>query len=89
MLSISLAGRTAVITGAGRGIGRAIAAVLAEAGAAVVVNDLDAAAATETAAELTGKGFRAIGIPGDVTSSDFPEILISTAWRQFGTSPVT
>src|SRR5205809_641896 len=78
MLGIDLSNRTALITGAGRGIGRAIATQLAIAGASVVINDLDADALNETA-----EGLRAISgvsaLSGDVTAPDFPAKLVKTA----------
>jgi NAD(P)-dependent dehydrogenase (short-subunit alcohol dehydrogenase family) len=67
---LSLAGRTAVVTGAGRGIGAATARRLAEAGADVVVADLDEATATATASEIAAAtARRAIGVALDVADS--------------------
>jgi 3-oxoacyl-[acyl-carrier protein] reductase len=63
-----LAGLVAVVTGAAQGIGRAVAASMADAGAAVTVVDVDEEAALKTAAELEGDGHRALGVRGDVTS---------------------
>ena len=62
-----LVGHRAVVTGAGAGIGRAIALRLAEEGARVVVNDLDAETAEETAAHITDAGGTALVAAGDVT----------------------
>ncbi|WP_040689700.1 SDR family NAD(P)-dependent oxidoreductase [Nocardia vinacea] len=67
---ISLRGRRAVVTGGGRGLGRAIASRLAEAGADVLIGDIDAALAVAAAKELAEQhGVRVIGTAMDVTDS--------------------
>jgi 3-oxoacyl-[acyl-carrier protein] reductase len=63
-----MAGGTAVVTGAGRGIGRAIATRLAQDGFAVLATDIDGAAAENTAATLRAEGLAAHAAPLDVTS---------------------
>ncbi len=74
-------GRVAIVTGAARGLGRAVAARLYERGAAVVVNvrDRDRAVAV---AELLGP--RALAVAGDVTAAGFPDHLVSQTLEQFG-----
>ncbi|MEO8229968.1 MAG: SDR family NAD(P)-dependent oxidoreductase [Chloroflexota bacterium] len=67
--TIDLSGRRALVTGAGRGIGRAIALRLARAGADVAVNDLDPATAERTATEIRGLGRTAAVAAGDVSRS--------------------
>ena len=79
-----LAGKVAVITGAGRGIGKATAALLAREGAAVVVNDFDAGPAEETVKAITDQGGKAMAFPGDVTAKDFGERFINAALTTFG-----
>ncbi|MDT5350598.1 MAG: hypothetical protein QOH91_3885 [Mycobacterium sp.] len=65
--TIDLEGRRALVTGAGRGIGRAIAHALASAGAAVAVNDVDPSQAEAVANEITADGGKATPLPFDVT----------------------
>lgn len=64
-----VAGRNAVVTGAGRGIGLACAEALAEAGAHVVIADLDPTLAQDAAAQLRGKGYQVSERRLDVTDS--------------------
>ena len=63
-------GKIAVITGAGTGIGRMAARVLARAGAAAIATDIDGAAAEQTAAEISGEGLKATAYRMDVTNED-------------------
>jgi 3-oxoacyl-[acyl-carrier protein] reductase len=80
----TLRNRTALITGAGRGIGRAIAEKLAEYGASVMINDLDAGPAGEAAAAVTGAGGSAASMAGDVTDPAFPQRLVDATVERFG-----
>ena len=79
-----LDGKVALVTGAGRGIGRALAGKLAAEGALVVLNDLDADVAEAAVAEITAAGGVAISCPGSVTDADFPKRFIGTAVERFG-----
>lgn len=74
-----LRGKTAIVTGSGRGIGRAIAQGLVSAGARVMINDLDAQVAEETAAAL-GMQFCA----GNVTDPAFPQTLVDATLSAYG-----
>jgi 3-oxoacyl-[acyl-carrier protein] reductase len=76
--------KTALITGAGRGIGRAIAEKLAEYGASVMINDLDAAPAAETEAAVQQAGGRAASLAGDITDPAFPQRLVDATVERFG-----
>jgi 3-oxoacyl-[acyl-carrier protein] reductase len=71
----------AIVTGSARGIGRAIAELLSEQGAKVVVNDLDADAAEQAASEIAGE---TAVFGGDLTKGDAPERLVATAVDAWG-----
>ena len=77
-------GKTAIVTGSGRGIGRAIALKLASEGASVVVNDLDPGPAKETVdlIEQLPNG-NAISVPGSVTEAGFTDDLVRTTLGAF------
>jgi 3-oxoacyl-[acyl-carrier protein] reductase len=76
--------RVALVTGAGRGIGRAIAERLAAEGCKVVVNDLDADVATETAQSLIESGALAVAVAGNVTDSGETDLMVDAAEQAFG-----
>ena len=88
-----LDGRVAIVTGAGRGIGRSVALLLAAEGASVVVNDIgaaldgsggDAGPAQQVAAEIADVGGKAVASLADVADHGAAEGLIATAVEQFG-----
>jgi NAD(P)-dependent dehydrogenase (short-subunit alcohol dehydrogenase family) len=83
-MTISLDGKVAVVTGSGRGIGRAYARALADAGAAVVVNDVDADVAAEAVASITDAGGRAVAEVVPVGSSEAADRLVARAVEAFG-----
>ena len=68
--------QTAIVTGAGRGIGAATAKLMAEQGARVVVSDLDAELSAATADAITSAGGEAISVPGDVMDTAFPDRIM-------------
>jgi 3-oxoacyl-[acyl-carrier protein] reductase len=74
----------AIISGSGRGIGRAIALKLAAEGARIVVNDLDEAPAHDVVGEIEAAGGRAVACIGNVTAPDFGERFVATALDKFG-----
>jgi len=79
-----LKNKVAIITGAGRGIGKAIALAMAEEGAAVVVNDAVAETAKSTSEEIVRLDSRAFPFAGDITDFDVARELIQTAVTRFG-----
>jgi 3-oxoacyl-[acyl-carrier protein] reductase len=79
-----IAGKVAILTGAGRGIGAATAKMFGAEGASVVVSDLDPAPAEETAANIRHAGGNAIVVAGDVTDPAFPAQLIKATLDAFG-----
>ena len=78
-----LDGKVALITGAGRGIGRATALKLSGEGARVVINDLDSGPANEVISEIQSRGGEAVACIGSITAPDFPERFIATAIERF------
>src|SRR3954468_10695078 len=71
MATYDVADRSAIVTGAGSGIGRAIATLLAANGAAVLVTDLREEAVNEVVGELTAAGGTAAGLAGDVSDPEW------------------
>ena len=93
MTELRFDGRVAVVTGAGRGLGRAYARLLAERGASVVVNDLggtvdgtgrDGAPAAAVVAEIEAAGGKALADTNDVSTEDGAAALVRAAIEQLG-----
>ena len=80
----NLDGKIALVTGSGRGIGRAVALKFAQEGAKVVVNDLDSDVGDAVVAEIRDMGGEAVACNGSVTDVDFGERFIKTALDNFG-----
>ncbi|MCF8035160.1 MAG: glucose 1-dehydrogenase [Desulfarculaceae bacterium] len=76
--------RIALVTGAGRGLGKAIATVLAQKGAHVAVADLDPETAGQTAAEIEGLGRKALALEMDVTDEASVDQAAAAAQEHFG-----
>jgi len=83
-MNISLANRAALVTGAARGIGHAIAAKLAAAGASVLLVDIDESALRGAKSALDSQGARVSTMAGDLTDPHFPESIVRKLVAEFG-----
>jgi 3-oxoacyl-[acyl-carrier protein] reductase len=79
-----LDGKVAIVSGSGRGIGKAIALKLVREGARVVINDIDAGPAAETMEDIRTLGGEAKVCVGDITQADFGTRFVATAVEAFG-----
>ena len=82
--AVRLDGKVAIVTGAGRSLGRAYAIALAAAGADVVVNDVDPVTADDTVGEIVATGGRAVAVVGPVGPTETAEALVAAATQTFG-----
>jgi len=84
-VNITLSGRAAIVTGAARGIGFAIAQKLAGAGASVVLTDVDGEALERARAQIEKSASgKAAAVAGDLTGADFPQTVVDKALDTFG-----
>ncbi|HEX9797850.1 MAG TPA: glucose 1-dehydrogenase [Anaerolineales bacterium] len=83
-MSGPLAGKVAIVTGSGRGIGRAVASAYCQAGARVIVNDVDQDAVDAVVAELRQAGAEAAGRQAEVGGTEAGEQLVAAALENFG-----
>ncbi len=81
---MDLHGKVAVVTGAGRGLGRAYVEALAHAGTSVVVNDVDKGLVDEVVAAVEARGGRATGVAAAVGSTETAQQLVDAAVSKFG-----
>ncbi|HEX2182940.1 MAG TPA: 3-oxoacyl-ACP reductase family protein [Rubrobacteraceae bacterium] len=80
--------RVALVTGAGSGIGRAIAEKLAQNGERIVVNDLNAATAEEVVAGIQESGGEAAAAPGDVSDPEAVQQIVAAAREAYGSPEI-
>ncbi len=84
MSGATLVGKVAIVTGSGQGLGRAYAVALAQAGAAVIVNDVNESSAGETVELITAGGGRAVSEVGAVGTAEVAQALVDRAVSEFG-----
>ena len=84
MLGIDLSGQVALVTGGGAGIGRGIAVSLADAGADVVIAEVDPVRAEESAELVRAAGREALAVPTDVMDTDQVRAAVAAADERFG-----
>lgn len=87
-MSMSLEGRVALVTGAGRGIGKQIAIRLAQAGAEVILTSRTAEGAEAAAAQIEKSGGKVRGVALDVSNPDDVDSVIKTLLSDYGTIPL-
>lgn len=81
---MKLRGKVALVTGAGKGIGKAIAKILAENGATVAINAYHQESASGACKELTDAGYRVMAVPADVSDQDSVNTMVSDVENQLG-----
>ena len=81
---MELENKTAIVTGGGRGIGKAISMCLAEEGANIVLADIDLQSAEKTAAEIEAMGRRPLVVRTDVTRRDEVQAMVACVLDAFG-----
>ena len=77
-------GKVAIVTGAGKGIGRASALAFAAEGAAVSIADIDRAAGEETRQLIADKGGRALFVEGDIAGESYVKQVVAETVAEFG-----
>src|SRR4030042_3950164 len=82
--TLELLGKVALVTGAAQGIGRAIALLLAQKGADIVVSDINLEKAEETAKEIEAIGRKAMAIRADVANANDVERMVEAILERFG-----
>ncbi|GAA4364578.1 SDR family oxidoreductase [Paeniglutamicibacter cryotolerans] len=81
---MSLAGKVAIVTGSGRGLGLSYAQELSRQGAAVVINDVDADVAADAVASIAAAGGKAVAVVAPVGSTETAKALVAAAVENFG-----